>query len=66
MNNKLLRPNEVAERLNVSKPQVFSMLHNCEFSTHIKKIKLSYSAFELINLLISLLWTVQENKYYIL
>ena len=66
MNSRLLKPYEGSETVNVSKPQVFSMLHNCEFSTHIKKIKLSYLAFELINLLIFLLWTVQENKYYIL
>lgn len=30
MNNKLLKPHEVAERLNVSKPQVYLMLRNGE------------------------------------
>ena len=30
MNNKLLKPHEVAERLNVSLPQVYMMLRNGE------------------------------------
>jgi len=28
MSNKLLKPNEIAERLNVSKPQIYLMLRN--------------------------------------
>jgi excisionase family DNA binding protein len=30
MNNKLLKPHEISERLNVSKPQVYIMLRNGE------------------------------------